>query len=165
MKKSSLKKQARTGKAEPRREILIRRERNLRLPVSAAAVRRAVRRTLEAEASRKDCSVSVVLAGEGTVARLNASFRGVARATDVLSFSAGHLDPETGLVHIGDIVISLPRAAEQAAARKAPLEHEVLLLAVHGTLHLLGHDHARAAEKKRMWRAQTQILKELNRTV
>jgi probable rRNA maturation factor len=106
-----------------------------------------------------------MLAGDETVASLNASYRGVARATDVLSFSAGILDPGTGLLHLGDIVISLPRAAAQAAARHAPLEHEVLLLAVHGTLHLLGHDHARAAAKKRMWRVQTQVLKELTRTV
>ncbi len=165
MKKRSPKRQIRAGKAEPRREIRIRRERNLRLPVSAAAVRRAVRRTLEAEDCRKGCSVSVLLASDKTVACLNANFRGVARTTDVLSFSAGLRDPETGLVHLGDIVLSLPRAAAQAAARHAPLEHEVLLLAVHGTLHLLGHDHARAAEKKRMWRAQNQILKELNRSV
>ncbi len=165
MNKRNRKKPPSAGKADPRREILIRRERNLRLPVSTAAIRRAVRRTLAAEAHRRDCSVSVVLAGDGTVARLNASFRGVARATDVLSFSAGIQDPETGLLHLGDIVISLPRAAAQAAARHAPLEHEILLLAVHGTLHLLGHDHARAAGKKRMWRAQSQILKELTRTV
>ncbi len=165
MNKRNPKKPPPAAKAEPRREVRIRRERNLRIPVSAAAVRRAVRRTLQAEANRKDCSVSVVLAGDETVARLNASYRGIARATDVLSFSGGILDPGTGLLHLGDIVISLPRAAAQAAARHAPLEHEVLLLAVHGTLHLLGHDHARAAAKKRMWRVQTQVLKELTRTV
>jgi probable rRNA maturation factor len=163
MKKNSRKKPPRAGKGEPRRVILVRRERNLRRPVSTAAVRRAVRATLEAEACRKDCSLSVVLAGEETVASLNASFRGVAHATDVLSFSANVVDPETELLYLGDIVISLPRAARQAAARRAPLENEVLLLAVHGTLHLLGHDHAQTAGKRRMWRAQKQILKELTR--
>ena len=143
--------------------ILVRRERNLRLSVSAAAIRRAVRRTLEAEAYRESCSVSVLLATEEKVAALNAYFRGVPRATDVLSFSAEVPDPEMKLLHLGDIIISLPRAARQAAARNAGLEHEVILLAVHGTLHLLGHDHARAAGKKRMWRAQKRILKELTR--
>jgi len=144
--------------------ILVRRERNLRRSVSAGAIRRAVRRTLAAEDHRDDCSVSVVLAGDETVASLNATFRGVARATDVLSFCAGVADPETNLLHLGDIVIALPTAARQASARQSTLEHEVLLLAVHGTLHLLGHDHARAAGKKRMWRAQNLILQELTRT-
>lgn len=144
--------------------IRIRRERNLRRPVSTAAVRRAVRRTLEAEACRKNCSVSILLAGEETVTSLNASFRGIPRPTDVLSFSANVADPETGLLHLGEIVISLPRAAQQAAARRSTLENEVLLLAVHGTLHLLGHDHAKTAGKRRMWRTQNLILKELART-
>ncbi|MBN2085343.1 MAG: rRNA maturation RNase YbeY [Anaerolineales bacterium] len=123
-----------------------------------------MRRTLEAEAFQGSGSISVVLAAEETVAALNAYFRGVPRATDVLSFSAKVTDPETQLLHLGDIIISLPRAARQAAARNAALEHEVVLLAVHGTLHLLGHDHANAAGKKRMWRAQKQILKELTQT-
>ncbi|MGB7539556.1 MAG: rRNA maturation RNase YbeY [Anaerolineales bacterium] len=136
----------------------------MRRPVSTAAVRRAVRRTLEAEACRKNCSVSILLAGEETVTSLNASFRGIPRPTDVLSFSANVADPETGLLHLGEIVISLPRAAQQAAARRSTLENEVLLLAVHGTLHLLGHDHAKTAGKRRMWRTQNLILKELART-
>jgi len=164
MKKNSLKKITSAENAEPRRVILVRRERNLRRPVSTAAIRRAVRRTLATEACRENCSVSVALAGDATVTILNANYRGVARPTDVLSFSAGFPDPETGLLHLGDIVISLPTAARQAAARQATLEHEVVLLAVHGTLHLLGHDHARMAAKRRMWRAQNRILKELFRT-
>jgi probable rRNA maturation factor len=164
MKKNSRKKPPRTRKGEPCRVILVRRERNLRRPVSTAAVRRAVRATLEAEACRKDCSLSILLAGEETITSLNASFRGIPRPTDVLSFSANIVDPETELFHLGDIVISLPHAARQAAARRATLETEVLLLAVHGTLHLLGHDHARIAGKRRMWRTQNLILKELART-
>jgi probable rRNA maturation factor len=144
--------------------VTIRRERNLHRRISTAAVRLAVRRTLEDQAHRNDCSVSVMLAGEKTVTALNACYRGVPRATDVLSFAGKLVDPETKLRHLGDIVISLPRAARQAAARRKPLEGEVQLLAVHGTLHLLGHDHEKAGGKKRMWRAQARILKELARS-
>jgi len=126
-----------------------------------AAVRRAVRRTLEHQAFRRSCSVSVFLAGEETLAALNSRYRGVNRSTDVLSFSAGTTDPETGLYCLGEIIISLPRAARQASARSHPLQRELSLLAVHGTLHLLGHDHAEAAGKKRMWRAQREIFKDL----
>jgi probable rRNA maturation factor len=140
---------------------MIRRERGQTRKVSIAAVRRAVRRTLDHLSFRKDCSLSLILAGEETLASLNARYRGVAHATDVLSFPSKIVDPETALLHLGDIVISLPRAAGQAAARGKTLEKEVLLLTVHGTLHLLGYDHENAAEKKRMWKAQNEILKEL----
>ncbi len=161
MKKSRTKKLPVPRKPEPRRVVTVRRERGLRRRVPPAAVRLAVRRTLAAQGYRKSCTVAVALAGEETVAALNACYRGVPRATDVLSFVSGIVDPETKLVHLGDIVISLPRAAHQASARGKPLQAEVLLLAVHGTLHLLGYDHEKASQKKRMWRAQTQILKEL----
>lgn len=162
MKKRNRQRKPDARNAEPRRVITVRREKNLRRKVSVAAVRRAVRRTLQMQAFPKACSLSVLLAGEETVASLNASYRGIPRPTDVLSFSARYMDPETGLFYLGDIVVSLPRAARQAADRHAALEHEVLLLVVHGTLHLLGYDHETAAGKKRMWRTQKKILQELD---
>ncbi|MBN1438398.1 MAG: rRNA maturation RNase YbeY [Anaerolineales bacterium] len=145
---------------EVRRTILIRREPRLAGKVTAAAVRRAVLRALEHQSFREDCSISLVLAGEETVARLNARYRGVPQATDVLAFPSRVVDPQTAVRHLGDVLICLPRAAAQASARGKTLEDEVLLLAVHGTLHLLGHDHHTARKKKRMWDAQKQILKE-----
>jgi probable rRNA maturation factor len=141
--------------------VTVRRERGVGPGVSAAAVRRAVRCTLERRAVRGECSVSILLAGDETVATLNARYRGIRRPTDVLSFSAKVADPETRIRHLGEIVISLPRAARQAADRGAAPESEVLLLAVHGTLHLLGMDHADAAGKRKMWAAQREILSEL----
>jgi probable rRNA maturation factor len=161
MKRNSRGRKTGARNAEPRRAVFIRRERNLRRKVSVAAIRRAVRRTLEAQGFRKACTLTVLLAGEETVAALNAKYRRIPHGTDVLSFSSRFTDPETGLLHLGDVVISLPRAARQAAARRAALEKEVLLLTVHGTLHLLGYDHGNATEKRRMWRAQKEILKEL----
>jgi probable rRNA maturation factor len=144
-----------------RQLLRIRRERHLPQKVSAAAIRRAIRRTLEQQPRREACSISVLLAGEETLGLLNARYRGVDRPTDVLSFDSHTVDPETGVVHLGEIAISLPRAAVQARSRRAPLEREVQLLAVHGTLHLLGHDHDVPSRKKRMWAAQRKILKEL----
>jgi probable rRNA maturation factor len=58
-------------------------------------------------------------------------------------------------------VLSVPRAAAQAGAGGHPLEAEVQLLVVHGVLHLLGHDHAEAEGKARMWAAQSEILERL----
>ncbi len=83
-------------------------------------------------------SVGVRFAGDRTVRRLNRDFRGRDEATDVLSFP-GLPSPEGR--HLGDIVISIPTAAKQAARRGAALEHEVRLLLLHGVLHCLGHDH------------------------
>jgi probable rRNA maturation factor len=144
-----------------RRLISIRRERRLPQKVSLAAIRRAIRRTLEQQSFRGGCTLSLLLAGDETLAALNTRFRGVARSTDVLSFGSRRIDPETGTVHLGEIAISLPRAAVQARSRRSPLEREVILLAIHGTLHLLGHDHNNPVRKKHMWQAQGKILREL----
>ena len=76
-----------------------------------------------------------------------APYLGIDGPTDVLSFPASEMDPETGVHYIGDILISIPRAQAQADAAGHPLEAEVQLLVVHGVLHLLGHDHAQAEEK------------------
>ena len=58
-------------------------------------------------------------------------------------------------------LISIPRAAAQARAAGHRIEEEVQLLVVHGTLHLLGYDHAEAEEKNRMWSAQAGVLKQI----
>ncbi|MGH2523455.1 MAG: rRNA maturation RNase YbeY, partial [Anaerolineales bacterium] len=81
--------------------------------------------------------------------------------TDVLSFPSEETDPETGMRYFGDIAISFPHAHAQAAAGGHPVAAELQLLVVHGVLHLLGHDHAKRAEKARMWAAQAEILKKL----
>ncbi|HLA08708.1 MAG TPA: rRNA maturation RNase YbeY, partial [Anaerolineales bacterium] len=81
--------------------------------------------------------------------------------TDVLSFPASETDPETGSRYLGDILLSIPRAQEQATAAGHALDSEVQLLVVHGVLHLLGYDHAEAKEKRKMWKAQEEILVQL----
>jgi probable rRNA maturation factor len=62
---------------------------------------------------------------------------------------------------LGDIVISYPRAVEQAAEYGHSVLDELLILAVHGALHLLGHDHESAEDKEEMWCAQAEVLAEL----
>jgi probable rRNA maturation factor len=79
----------------------------------------------------------------------------------VLSFPASETDPETARRYLGDILVSIPRAEEQARAGGHALEAEVQLLVVHGTLHLLGYDHAEAEEKARMWKAQSEVLERI----
>ena len=124
---------------------------------------RAARTALEHDASRQslDSELSILLTDDARLHELNLNYLGVDAPTDVLSFPASETDPETGARYIGDILISIPRAQAQADAAGHPLEAEVQLLVVHGVLHLIGHDHAEAEDKARMWKAQTEILKQL----
>jgi len=86
-------------------------------------------------------SLSVALVGDAAMRRLNATFRGKDRTTDVLSFPAGG-GPDPGSRRLlGEIAISLPQAARQARAAGHPLAREARILLIHGYLHLLGYDH------------------------
>ena len=108
-----------------------------------------------------DGDLTIALVDDLRIQALNRDFLGTDASTDVLSFPADEADPETGRRYLGDVVISLARAAEQARTRGHPVEAEMQLLVVHGVLHLLGHDHAGAAEKQRMWAAQAEVLESL----
>src|SRR5215208_5078185 len=122
---------------------------------------RAANTALEQQAQSLDPELSIILTDDARLHELNLNYLGVDAPTDVLSFPASETDPETGAHYIGDILISIPRAQTQADAAGHSLEAEVQLLVVHGVLHLIGHDHAEAEDKARMWKAQTEILKQL----
>ena len=110
-----------------------------------------------------DAELSVVLVDDAEIHRLNATYRGVDRPTDVLAFAMREgdgvaLHPDV----LGDVVISLDTAARQAAARGVPIADEVRLLLTHGILHLLGYDHERSPrEARRMFRKQRELLARL----
>jgi probable rRNA maturation factor len=130
-------------------------------PFSEDLLRRAVSAALLQQSETLDSELTIVLTGDNRLHELNRDYLGVDAPTDVLSFPASETDPETGARYLGDILISLARARAQAEAAGHPLESEVQLLVVHGVLHLLGHDHAQAGEKTRMWQAQAEILEGL----
>ena len=108
-----------------------------------------------------DGDLTIVLTDDAQLHELNRDYLGIDAPTDVLSFPASETDPETARRYLGDILISVPRAEAQARISGHALEAEVQLLAVHGTLHLLGYDHAEAKEKARMWKAQAEVLERL----
>jgi probable rRNA maturation factor len=108
-----------------------------------------------------DGDLTIVLTDDAQLHELNRDYLDIDAPTDVLSFPASETDPETARRYLGDILISVPRAGEQARAAGHALEAEVQLLIVHGSLHLLGHDHAGDAEKARMWKAQAEVLERL----
>ena len=130
-------------------------------PFSKDLLEHAASVALEHEAESLDSELTIVLTTDARLQELNRDYLGIDAPTDVLSFPASEMDPETGARYIGDILISIPRAKSQALAARHPLESEVQLLVVHGVLHLLGHDHAEAQEKARMWKAQAEILAQL----
>lgn len=84
-------------------------------------------------------SVSVLLAGDDEVRRLNREFRGKDKATDVLSFPAGESAGRTKIA--GDLAISVETASREAETRGHTLETELRVLLLHGVLHLAGYDH------------------------
>ena len=129
----------------------------LPLGISRKLLEQAAERTL-ADCGMTDANLAVVLGGDEHTRVLNHQYLGIDAPTDVLSFPAGEIDPETGQRYLGDVVISFTRAVDQAAQRGHSVEAELQLLVVHGVLHLLGYDHATPAEKDRMWEIQGRIL-------
>jgi len=125
------------------------------------ALERAAQAVLEHQSVRGDADLTIVLTDDAKLQELNRDYLGIDAPTDVLSFPASESNPETGARYLGDVLLSLPRAAEQARTAAHSTEAEVTLLVVHGILHLLGHDHAQAEEKAKMWKAQGEILERL----
>ncbi|NPV85146.1 MAG: rRNA maturation RNase YbeY [Anaerolineae bacterium] len=108
-------------------------------------------------------SVGLTLAIEDnlTIQSLNRQFRDIDSVTDVLSFPANEVDPDTNICYLGDIIISYEQAKLQAETGNHPLQEELMLLAIHGALHLLGYDHIQDDEKVKMWSIQDKLLKKL----
>ena len=129
--------------------------------VDRAGLRAAARAALEQQQAPGPGTLSVMVTDDAALRRLNSQFLGIDRPTDVLSFPNAETEPESGVRYYGDIAISLPRAQAQARVAKHSLLAELQLLVAHGVLHLLGHDHARAQDKARMWQAQGAILSAL----
>jgi probable rRNA maturation factor len=128
---------------------------------SKEMIERAVLAALAHQSQSLDSDLTIVLTDDVQLRELNREYLRIDAPTDVLSFPASESDPETGARYIGDILISMPYAARSAGKGGHGLESEVQLLVVHGVLHLLGHDHAEADEKTRMWKAQAEILESL----
>ncbi len=103
--------------------------------------------------------VAVCLVSDRRMRQYNREFRGLDRTTDVLSFPADDAELPEGGCHLGDIVISVPRAAEQARVAGHSLSRELRVLVVHGYLHLLGYDHE--SDRGVMLRTQRRLLRVL----
>ena len=134
--------------------------------VDSLWVKRLVRLVLEAEGVAPPYEVSLVFTDSETVRKLNRDYRGVNRATDVLAFymlphsksNPQFVVPPDGITHLGEVVISYPKAVAQAKAQRHSVEKELALLVIHGILHLLGYDHEEREEERRMRQREKELL-------
>lgn len=141
-----------------------------------AFLRKVIRTALAAEGVDFPCEVDVLVTGDAEIRDLNREARQVDKSTDVLSFPAFDLkpgelpgpedaDPGTGLVPLGDMMISMEHVAAQAKEYGHSIRRELAYLTVHSTLHLLGYDHVDEGPMKRQMRAREEaILGELGIT-
>ena len=130
----------------------------VRLPLGRERVAAVVRAVLEAERVR-DALISIAFLDRRAMAALNRKHLGRRGATDVIAFGLVRSDPR--LPVIGDIYIAPEVAREQAAEFGVPIREELARLTVHGTLHVLGHDHpeGEARMTSPLWERQEKLLK------
>ena len=136
-------------------------------------LRHTVNAALNAEGVALRCEINVLLTDDEGIREVNRTMREIDRATDVLSFPMFDLtpgehpgeedaDPDTGLVPLGDMCISVERAKAQAEEYGHSFEREICYLSVHSVLHLLGYDHLDEGEIKRQMRGrEEEIMKQL----
>jgi len=147
-------------KAEPEAEAPEALESQIKTVIAAA---------LEAQEIDTPCEINVLLTNDEGIRQINRDMRDVDQPTDVLSFPMFQLapgdkpgpedaDPETGLVPLGDIAISLERARRQAQEYGHGLDREVSYLTVHSVLHLLGYDHLDEGPQKAQMREREEAI-------
>ncbi|MBO5218486.1 MAG: rRNA maturation RNase YbeY [Clostridia bacterium] len=127
-------------------------------------VKAAVYAALAYEDFRRSAEISVTFTDNEGIREINREHREIDAPTDVLSFPIlgddedGDVNPGTGAVILGDIVLSLERAREQAAEFGHSFTREVAFLTVHSVLHLLGYDHVNSEEEDREMRARQHAI-------
>jgi probable rRNA maturation factor len=141
---------------------------SFRPDVDARRLREAVQKTLARQEFPVNAELTLVITDDDEVRQLNRQYRGVDKPTDVLSFGETTFDVKASpdeSAYLGDIIISYPRAKAQAQSAGHTTADELVLLVVHGVLHLLGHDHATKSEKRKMWATQDAIVSEMGAQV
>ena len=134
-----------------------------------ALIRRVIRTALAAEGVGFPCEIDVLLTNDAGIHQINREMRQVDRPTDVLSFpefelTPGELpttedaDPGTGLVPLGDMVLSTERVAAQAKEYGHSNRRELAYLVVHSVLHLLGYDHLDEGAQKAQMREREEAI-------
>ena len=134
--------------------------------VDSRRVKRIAKRVLKAEGVAPPYEVSLVFTDSEAVRQLNRDYRGVDKPTDVLAFymlpqkkaDSSFALPPDGVTRLGEVIISYPQAAEQAKEQGHSPERELVLLIIHGILHLLDYDHEESEEESEMREKERELL-------
>jgi probable rRNA maturation factor len=135
--------------------------------VSEDWLKQAAELTLASAGINYPVELGLVIADDNTVHELNRIYRGVDDTTDVIAFTLSEhsgtqtehfIMPPDDVTHLGEVIISLPQASEQASMQHHPLERELALLVAHGILHLVGYDHERPEDDLKMRAMEAKIL-------
>lgn len=140
-------------------------------PALTIHLNRCISAALEAEGITVPCEINVLVTDDPGIRVINKATRNVDSATDVLSFPmfqfkpgafpkdvSALIDPQTGLLPLGDMAISLERAKDQAKRFGNTLKREIGYLTIHSILHLLGYDHLDEGEMKRQMRTREELI-------
>ena len=148
--------------------IITNKQKDVKIPTGLRMlIRRCCNAVLTLEEFEGSVSVSVTLVNNAQIRELNRIYRSIDRETDVLSFPMGEngrydTDPTTGAKILGDIVISMPMAVEQAERFGHSLQREVGYLTAHSMLHLLGYDHEdNGLQRIRMREKEEKVMTQL----
>jgi len=142
-------------------------------PGFRALMKNSVQETMKQAGIDFQYEITLVVTDNPGIRELNAAHRDIDSPTDVLSFPLLEFDggfyepdefdfnPDTGRIELGDIVISIEKAVEQAEEYGHPIEREMAFLAAHGALHLLGYDHIDPDEEALMRKMQKGVMESL----
>ena len=141
-------------------------ENNTKEEVNYKLIENVISEALKYEGVSDNTEISVTIVDNEEIRKINNKFRNIDRATDVLSFPLIDFDNEDlpndgSKIYLGDIIISIERAKEQANEYGHSLDREVGFLTAHSMLHLLGYDHMVPEEEKVMFAKQEEILSNL----
>jgi len=127
-------------------------------PINEAQFQSQIGQALE-KLEETDCELSLLLTDDAGIQTLNKAYRDLDKATDVLSFPQDEdAVNESEDTLLGDVVISVETAARQAEEHHLSFNEELILLAIHGILHLLGYDHERSPQDARIMQDKTQLV-------
>ena len=140
------------------------RQKAIKLPTGIRLlVRKSCVATLNEENFQNDAEVNVTFVDDAQILKMNKKFRNIDNSTDVLSFPLGEngvydINPETGAMQLGDVVISVEHAFAQADLYGHTIEREIAFLTVHSMLHLLGYDHVAGGLEAAKMRDKEEII-------
>jgi probable rRNA maturation factor len=136
-------------------------------------INKSIEIIMENEKFADEYNIDVMIVDNEKIREINSEYRDIDKPTDVLSFpivdmydgeiksSLGDIDKDEGAIILGDIIISIEKAMEQALEYGHSLEREMIFLLTHGVYHLLGYDHDNEEREKKMLEKQNTVLNKM----